>query len=133
VRRITDPTYAFVGSPREVRTYPRAVVYTASDLMYNSTGQQYVTPMISSYPAVAATAVRLFILENTTEPGTGHQRVVFTLSKCIAIDGNPAGFCDSLRTSTSPLFLACVAVAADPQGHVLCAARRAPPHVHCRR
>lgn len=53
-----------------------------------------------SWPSLTASA---FVLSNST--GATGQQLVFTLSKCIA-DGNPLGFCERLRTSTSPLFVA---------------------------
>jgi hypothetical protein len=105
VRRIANPTYQFEGSATS-REHPTAKISTAFFTYDQTTGQQSSTPQVSTYSAYTA-PLTLFVLSNTTE-ADGRQRLTFTLSKCIAIDKNPAGFCDRLRTSTSPLFVACV-------------------------
>ena len=136
VRRIADPTFQFEGAVA-ARTYPVASVSTSFSYgiwEYDPITEQMINPIQVLTVALYSSPLTLFILGNTTDAG-GRQRIMFTLSRCIA-DGNPMGFCDRLRSRTSPLFIACVHARRSAQHARRCVQQVASNHaqpMRCRR
>ena len=142
MRRISNPKFQFDGVAI-ASTYPTAKVsrgYYIGARTYDPVEDREAGSITLTTVTLYSSPLTLFILGNTTE-ADGLQRIVFTLSRCIA-DGNPRGFCDRLSSRTIPLFIACVharrcaqqaAVARSrppPATRDRCAAADAPPK-HC--
>lgn len=105
IRVLDDPFYVFKGKAAKI-TLPENVV--TKHLRYDySPGYNYSSGVAPSTTVVSYAATVLggtvYVLSNNTD--ASGQRLTFTMSKCMA-DGNPLAFCERLRTSTSPLFVA---------------------------
>lgn len=98
-----DPSYAFSGTAASIKL-PEMVSYKylEYDTSNTSTNGSPASAIRESH-LISVLYGTAYVLSNSTD--ASGQRLQFTMSKCIA-DGNALGFCERLRSSTSPLFIA---------------------------
>lgn len=99
---LDDPSYVFTGSASVIKLPENAIYkYISSVSVDPVSGATYPARVVQDSVDVLHGTV--YVLSNKTD--ASGQRLEFTMSRCIA-DGNPLGFCERLRSSTSALFVA---------------------------